>query len=172
MIHVTLYFAPENMPIALKACRALFDEAWKEPQLDFCQIVQSADEPGVIRIQEAWNASRKHLEEVRNRICLKRHDAFTRSLSKEDRNHINGLTISQVQLHKSYYVPYLEATEHLWLKPRKYHLCSTYAPYGANRELNYCAGLPYLPGEIQIFERIPDYTAMKPSFLKDELKLQ
>lgn len=66
MIHVTLYFAPENIPIALKACRALFDEAWEEPGLDFCQIVQSADEPGIIRIQEAWNASRKYLEEVMN----------------------------------------------------------------------------------------------------------
>lgn len=66
MIHVTLYFAPENVPIALKACKDLFEEAWKEPQLDFCQVVQSADEPGIIRIQEAWNASRNYLDEVTN----------------------------------------------------------------------------------------------------------
>jgi hypothetical protein len=70
MIHVTLYFAPENVPIALEACRALFTEAWKEPQLDFCQIVQSAEEPGVIRIQEAWNVTRKYLDEVGNWISL------------------------------------------------------------------------------------------------------
>jgi hypothetical protein len=66
MIHVTLYFAPENVPIALEACRALFTEAWKEPRLDFCQIIQSAEEPGVIRIQEAWNVTRKYLDEVGN----------------------------------------------------------------------------------------------------------
>lgn len=66
MIHVTLYFAPENVPAALKACRDLFDAAWKEPELDFCQIIQNADEPGIIRIQEEWNATRKHLDEVIN----------------------------------------------------------------------------------------------------------
>ncbi|KEF57395.1 uncharacterized protein A1O9_05312 [Exophiala aquamarina CBS 119918] len=112
MIHVTLYFAPENVPIALEACKALFEEAWKEPQLDFCQVVQHVDEPGIIRIQEAWNASRKYLDEV--------------------------------QLHKSYYAPYLEATQHLWLRPR----------------------------EIQIFERISGWTSIKPSFAQDELEPQ
>lgn len=120
MIHVTLYFAPENIPTALKACRALFDEAWKEPQLDFCQIVQNVDEPGILRIQEAWNASRKYLEEVRNLNCMRIHESPACSFSKEDRNHTNGLTLPQDQLHKPYYVPYLEATEHLWLKPRTY----------------------------------------------------
>ncbi|EXJ70981.1 uncharacterized protein A1O5_05974 [Cladophialophora psammophila CBS 110553] len=64
MIHVTLYFAPEDVPVALEACRTLFEEAWKDPRLDFCQIVQDANEAGTIRIQEAWNASRKYLEEV------------------------------------------------------------------------------------------------------------
>ncbi|KIW94784.1 uncharacterized protein Z519_04761 [Cladophialophora bantiana CBS 173.52] len=64
MIHVTLYFAPEHVPVALEACRSLFEEAWQDPRLDFCQIVQDADEPGTIRIQEAWNGSRKYLEEV------------------------------------------------------------------------------------------------------------
>ena len=66
MIHVTLYFAPESVPIALEALRRLFVEAWQEPQLEFCQVVQSAEEPGVVRIQEAWNATRKYLDEVRH----------------------------------------------------------------------------------------------------------
>ncbi|OAP55546.1 hypothetical protein AYL99_10519 [Fonsecaea erecta] len=65
MIHVTLWFAPENVPIALEACRKLFAEAWKDPRLDFCQIVRDANDPGVIRIQEEWNASRQYLDEVR-----------------------------------------------------------------------------------------------------------
>lgn len=80
MIHVTLYFAPENVPIALKACKALFEEAWKEPQLDFCQIVQNADEPGIIRIQEAWNTSRKYLDEVTKHRFLKAHRSLSCSL--------------------------------------------------------------------------------------------
>jgi hypothetical protein len=80
MIHVTLYFAPENVPIALKACNALFEDAWKEPQLDFCQIVQNADEPGIIRIQEAWNTSRKYLDEVTNHSFSKAHRSLSCSL--------------------------------------------------------------------------------------------
>ncbi|KIX94580.1 uncharacterized protein Z520_09626 [Fonsecaea multimorphosa CBS 102226] len=90
MIHVNLYFAPEHVPVALEACKTLFEEIWKDPRVDFCQIVQDANEPGTIRIQEAWNASRQYLEEV--------------------------------QIHKSYYGPYLKATEHLWIKPRESHV--------------------------------------------------
>jgi hypothetical protein len=64
MIHVTIHVAPENVPVVLEACRVLFKQIWKEPQHDFCQIVQSADEPGVVVIQEAWNATRQYLDEV------------------------------------------------------------------------------------------------------------
>ncbi|KIW74459.1 hypothetical protein Z517_12399 [Fonsecaea pedrosoi CBS 271.37] len=107
IIHVTLFFAPEHAPLALDACRTLFSEAWKDPRLDFCQVVQDADEPGTIRIQEEWNASRRYLDEV--------------------------------QLHKPYYIPYLQATEHLWIKPRV----------------------------IEIFERLSEWTWIKPSFEND-----
>lgn len=71
MIHVTLYFAPDHVPAAMNALKTLFKEAWQEPQLDFCQVVQSADEPGVVRIQEAWNASRRYLDEVSRRFTKK-----------------------------------------------------------------------------------------------------
>ena len=90
MIHVTLYFTPEDIPVALKALNAVFEEAWKDPRLDFCQVIQHADEPGVIRIQEAWNASRKYLEEVTNQYSVKELESFSNSLPGEGQQQVDG----------------------------------------------------------------------------------
>lgn len=52
------------------------------------EVMQSADEPGVVRLVEGWTQSKEW--------CM------------------------EVQIKKPYYAPYVEETEKMWIKPRRF----------------------------------------------------
>lgn len=64
MVHVTLTVQPEDMPILLENLRILFESVYKEPECQFVEVILNTDNPGVVVIQEAWQADREWLMKV------------------------------------------------------------------------------------------------------------
>ncbi|KAF2868754.1 Afadin and alpha-actinin-binding-domain-containing protein [Massariosphaeria phaeospora] len=58
-LHVKITIAPENVQKFLDAAEVAFGLLADEPELTFFQMYQSADEPGVFKWVENWNATRE-----------------------------------------------------------------------------------------------------------------
>lgn len=109
-LHVTIVIAPSDIPEFTKAISVLFDHVIAEPECKFVEILHKPEEPGVFRFVEIWNATRAWLYEVSGELA--KGMCFMTIITE----HL------QVQIMKPYYEPYMAATKHMWLKPRKLQL--------------------------------------------------
>lgn len=65
-VHITITINPLNNEAFLEALRPTFEAATKEPLNTSMEVFQDANNPGVFRIVENWNASVEYMMSVRN----------------------------------------------------------------------------------------------------------
>jgi hypothetical protein len=56
-IHVSITVAPENVEKFLDALKPVYDAVVAEPNCTLFQVFHKAEEPGVFRFVENWNAT-------------------------------------------------------------------------------------------------------------------
>ncbi|KAF2189254.1 hypothetical protein K469DRAFT_683683 [Zopfia rhizophila CBS 207.26] len=63
-LHVKITMAPENAKAFLEALNPVYDAVVAEPENTFFEVYQSAEEPGVFKFVENWNATREWMVNV------------------------------------------------------------------------------------------------------------
>ncbi|KAI0393018.1 hypothetical protein F5Y17DRAFT_459357 [Xylariaceae sp. FL0594] len=54
-LHVTVFFAPQNVPVFFDAFKPVYEKVIEEPENRFFEVYRSTDEPGTLSWVEDWN---------------------------------------------------------------------------------------------------------------------
>src|SRR5688500_2050766 len=114
--HVKYQVAPENVENFLAALKPVYDLVTVEPNCIFFEVYRSAEEPGLFRFVENWNATMEWLMNVRIPLVPYMIRWWSRT----------SLILRQVQLQKDYYKPSLAKIEPLLIKEREFEIWERY----------------------------------------------